>query len=449
MVFSRLVRRIAANAALLTAALFALAWVVFATEWYVTAFLLAAIAAGALWALVRAAATSERSLARFLEALSFDDAMQTFSLAEREGLPAELTGAMTSVTNALRAGRARVEEEAHYRQALLTHMPVALIAVDGDGAVQLLNPAARRLFEEPIVRTENFSRFGPEFATGLATLSPGQSALIKMDRGGEALHLKVAATAVVRHGGRQTIFSFQNIAGELSAQELAAWQTVIRTMAHEVMNSLTPIASLSATAGEIVRGLRDPAIDEAQRAAALDDVESALEAVARRTEGLMTFVQNHRRLTRRLTADPQRLSVARVLARLQRLLAADVAARGIAFRIDVEPANLEVSADADLLDQALINLLRNAMDALRDRPGAAIAVGAGRDGEGHTVLSVADNGPGISSADRERIFVPFFTTKRQGTGIGLTLVRQIAAVHGAGLTVSDTPGGGATFRLRF
>ena len=269
-----------------------------------------------------------------------------------------------------------------------------------------------------------------------------------MERGGEALFLKVAATAVVRHGSSQTIYSFQNIAGELSAQELAAWQTVIRTMAHEVMNSLTPISSLSATAAQIVQSVRDGDLSDEARAA-LDDAVSALDTVARRSQGLTTFVQNHRRLTRRLTVEPQTLAVERVFARLQRLLAADIAARGIALTVAVEPSTLAVTADADLLDQALINLLRNAMDALRGRGGAAIAARAGRDGEGHTILSVTDNGPGIAPAERERIFVPFYTTKRHGTGIGLTLVRQIVAVHGASLSVIDTPGGGATFRIRF
>lgn len=449
MVCSRFSCGIILRVAVLTATLAALIFVLLKTAWFATALLLAAAVVYQIYAVIAAATAAERELARFLEALSFDDAMRTFSVADHTPVSPELAAAMEAVMAQLRDGRAAAEEEAHYRQALLIHMPVALIACAASGEVQLLNPAARRLFEGPLVAMADCARYGEEFSAGLTMLEPGQSALLKMARSGESLYLKVAATAVIRHGVRQTIYSFQNIAGELNAQELAAWQTVIRTMAHEVMNSLTPISSLSATAGEIVRSVRDDAMSAQARASALNDAVDALETVARRAEGLMSFVQNHRRLTRRLTAAPQRLAVERVFARLQRLLAADIAARGIALSVRVEPPTLEVTADADLLDQALINLLRNAMDAVRESPAAAIALAALRDGDGRTVLSVADNGPGIDPAIRERIFVPFYTTKRQGTGIGLTLVRQIAAVHDAALTVGEAPGGGALFRMRF
>lgn len=449
MVYNAQTKAVLIRIVALAATLAGLILVLSRTDWYATAVVLSVLCAISTFDLLRIAAASGQELARFLEALAFDDAMAGFSVTGHKAVPPELTAAMERVMSELRQGRAAAEEEAQYRQALLMHMPVALMAGAADGAVQLLNPAARRLFGEPVTRFSDCERYGAEFSTGLSALVPGGTALLKMERGDAALYLKVAATAVVRHGARQTLYSFQNIAGELNAQELAAWQTVIRTMAHEVMNSLTPISSLSATAGDIVKSVRDGALSEMEKTAVLDDAVEALDTVARRADGLMGFVQNHRRLTRRLTATPERLAVARVFARLQRLLAADIAARGLALSVCVDPPLLEVTADADLLDQALINLMRNAMEALKDTAKGVIAVSGARDGDGHPVLCVSDNGPGIAADERERIFVPFYTTKRQGTGIGLTLVRQIAAVHGADLSVTDTPGGGATFRLRF
>jgi len=214
------------------------------------------------------------------------------------------------------------------------------------------------------------------------------------------------------------------------------------------MNSLTPISSLAATAGDIVAGVRDGLPSNDPNLPALNDAVDALETVARRSAGLMRFVQDHRRITHQLTAQPERLSVRRVFARLERLLAADLSARGIALSMLVEPETLEVNADGDLLDQALINLLRNAMDALAAKKDGRIALSGRRGEDGAVLLAVADNGPGIPAKAREKIFVPFYTTKRQGTGVGLTLVRQIAAVHGGEVTAADTPGGGATFVLR-
>jgi two-component system nitrogen regulation sensor histidine kinase NtrY len=174
-----------------------------------------------------------------------------------------------------------------------------------------------------------------------------------------------------------------------------------------------------------------------------------LEAVTRRSEGLLHFVRSHRRLTKPLAARMEVAPVQRLFARIQRLLASDLADRDIHMTTRVEPETLELAMDAELLDQALINLVRNALEALRDCPSGQIALSAQREPDGRIAISVSDNGPGIPSDQREKIFVPFFTTKRQGSGIGLTLVRQIAAAHGASVDVAETPGGGATLRMRF
>jgi signal transduction histidine kinase len=235
----------------------------------------------------------------------------------------------------------------------------------------------------------------------------------------------------------------------MSAQEMAAWQTVIRVMAHEVMNSLTPVSSLAATAHDLVRDVIGQMPPEDPRTATLNDASEALETVARRSEGLLHFVQNHRRLTKRLITQIEVTPLQRVFARLQRLLANDLAARDIELTTMVEPETLEIGADVELLDQALINLLQNSIEAVRDAPAARIVLSASRDADGKVTIAIADNGPGISPEQLHKIFVPFFTTKRLGSGVGLTLVRQIATAHSATVDISETPGGGATVRLRF
>jgi nitrogen fixation/metabolism regulation signal transduction histidine kinase len=449
MTYNRFAAGIATRSAALGTTFIALAWVLTETQWYVTAALLAVAAGLETWLLVRFAEASNREVARFLDALAFDDATQTFSRLSRDASSHELGEAMSRVIEKLRDTRAQREEQARYLQTLLAHVPVALISLDGHGGVKFLNPAAYRLFEAPIAAAAEFARFGEAFASGLSLLKPGETALLRLERASGPLHLKVAATEFAVHGTHQRIVSLQNIASELSAQELAAWQAVIRTMAHEVMNSLTPLSSLSATANEILRDvLAGLAADDPNRPR-LNDAADALETVARRSQGLLRFVQNHRRLTHRFTAKLERLSVRRVFARLHSLLAADLAGNDISFQMRVEPETLEVTADADLLDQALINLLRNAFEALRGRAGATVVLSAHRGSDARTVISVADNGTGIEPDRRDKVFAPFYTTKPQGSGVGLTLVRHIATVHGADVTLSDTPGGGATFNLRF
>ena len=283
----------------------------------------------------------------------------------------------------------------------------------------------------------------------MESLKPGNSMIVRMERNSGALQLKAAATDVALSGARRRLISLQNIETELTAQELAAWQTVIRVMAHEVMNSLTPISSLAATAQDLVDNVLAGLPPDDPHRAKLADASEALETMTKRSEGLLHFVQSHRRLTKRMVAQIEIVAVRRVFARLQRLLAGELAIRNIDFAARVVPETLEVSADTELLDQALINLVRNSMEALRDVAVGRIALSAFMEPGGHVVIAIADNGPGIAADQREKVFVPFYTTKRQGSGVGLTLVRQIATVHGAAVSVGETPGGGATVSLRF
>jgi two-component system, NtrC family, nitrogen regulation sensor histidine kinase NtrY len=447
--FGRFGAGMALRIAVLFLTILAAAWMIANTAWYVTIAICAAAALAETALLGRFATQSSRELARFLDALAVDDTSQGFSALSGDSAHRELGAAMGRVLARLRAGRSEREEESHYLKALLAHVPVALISVEERGRVQLLNMAARRLFETALTSREQFGRHGEPFAVGLESLRPGSTAILRMERASGPLLLKAAMTELASGSVRRRIISLQNIENEMSAQEMAAWQTVIRVMAHEIMNSLTPISSLASTAHDLVRDVLEQLPADDPRAIVLADAREALDTVARRGEGLLHFVQSHRRLTKPLAARVEVAPVRRVFARLQRLLGADLAGRDIELSASIEPETLEIGADADLLDQALINLVRNAVEALRDAPSGRIALSARRDSDGHVVISVADNGPGIPQDQRDKIFVPFFTTKRHGSGIGLTIVRQIATAHSASIDVSETPGGGATFSLRF
>jgi nitrogen fixation/metabolism regulation signal transduction histidine kinase len=449
MAFSGFQSGILLRVAGLLAILAFLAWMAVQTNWYVTMGICAAAALTQAVVLTRYASRAGRETARFMDAIAFDDPSASFLALSRDRSFGALGTAMGRVLEQLRSGRAEREEQSQYLQSLLAHMPVALISVSEHGAVQQLNLAARRLFAGPCETAAGFAQYGENFATGLDVLKPGETAIVRMERRGGTLQLKAAATDVVLGGIRRRLISLQNIEAELTAQELVAWQSVIRVMAHEVMNSLTPISSLAGTARERLEESLVRLAPDAPDRAGLEDAREALDTLARRSEGLLHFVQNHRRLTRRLVAQTGIVPMRRTFTRLQRLLADELKARDIALDVRVEPETLEITVDADLLDQALINLMRNAMDALRDTPSGKITLSAAQDAGGRPLVVVADNGPGIPPDQRERVFVPFYTTKRHGSGVGLTLVRQIAAVHGATVGISDTPGGGTTVSIRF
>jgi nitrogen fixation/metabolism regulation signal transduction histidine kinase len=435
--------------AVLTATIALLAWMISRTDWYVSMALVTGAVVGEALLLMQFATRWSREVTRFLEAVSFEDTGARFPRLTGDRAFRDLGIAMGRVMDRLRQGRAEREEQAQYLQALINHVPVALLAIEDTGAVRLLNFAARRLFEAPCTNVLDFPRYGDGFVAGLETLKPGDGAILRMERKAGVLQLKAAAADLALGGKRRRLISLQNIESELSAHELAAWQTVIRVMAHEVMNSLTPVTSLASTAHGLVEQVAKTLPDSDPNHAALTDTAEALETLARRSEGLLHFVQNHRRITRRMVAKIERVRIERAFARLRRLLAGDLAARSIELIVAVEPHSLEMEIDAELLDQALINLMRNAIEALRETPQGKITLSAMRDLDGRIVIAVTDNGPGIAPDLREKVFVPFFTTKRQGSGIGLTLVRQIAGLHGGTVLISETGGGGATVSLRF
>lgn len=439
----------ALRVALILSTALLLSYVAMRTNWYVSMGLLALAVLGQTMMLIQFATRWSREVTRFLDAVAFDDVSASFGSISGDSAFGELGLAMDRVIAKLRQGRAEREEQALYLKTLVNHVPVALIAVEIGDKVTLLNFAARRLFEGPCATTSDFLQHGEAFAAGLENLKTSEGRILRMERKTGAVQLKAVATDLTLGGRARRLISLQNIENELTAHELAAWQTVIRVMAHEVMNSLTPVTSLAATAQGLVNQVAEDLPQDDKRKALLNDATEALETVTRRSEGLLHFVQNHRRLTKRMVVKLERLKLERVFARLKRLLTADLEARGITLLTSIEPATLELDADPELLDQALINLMRNAIEALRDTAEGKIELAASHDFDGRAVIKVIDNGPGIPLEQREKVFVPFFTTKRQGSGVGLTLARQIMTVHGGMIVLSETCGGGTTVTLRF
>lgn len=432
----------------LTLGLFA--FIATSTNWYATMIVVAGAALLQWLGLLNFVNTSNREIGRFLTAIEYEDLTQTFTDRGLGGTFRELGRGLNRVMERLRSSRAEREEQAHYLRTIVGHIPVALISITADGELDVLNNAARRLLGAGrFDRAADLAKRGSEFAETLGVLGPGKTAIVRVQRGAGTVQLKAAATSVVTGGVQRRLISLQSIESEMNAQELAAWQALIRVLTHEMMNSLTPVSSLSATAHQLVAGLHDMLPPDSAGANAAADARDAMEAVARRSEGLLHFVQSYRRLTKDMVPRRERVPAVRLFARLGRLMGPDLEQRGIELETEIEPATLEIDADPELLDQALINLVRNATDALKGRPHPRIRLTARLEEGGITTLTVADNGKGIDPAIRDKVYIPFFTTKRGGSGVGLSLTRQIALVHGATMLVSDTPGGGATITLRF
>jgi len=316
-------------------------------------------------------------------------------------------------------------------QARIEHAPVALWRAT-PAAAEPLNAAARRMAAPGGVSDRT------AFDALLREVRPGQRTLLAYDseRGHERALAACAAVAVEGDGGR--VLALMPVESELERETLAAWQQLVHVLTHEIMNSLTPIASLSRTAREL-----------AAESAPSDDLATALDAIARRAEHLVGFVESYRSVSRWPAPAMAPVPLAQVLGAVEALVAADWAARGGRAVFEVDPPTLTLSCDAAQLEQVLINLAKNAAEATAQTAQPELRISARLVRGGRLAIEVADNGPGVPQGLEARIFTPFFTTRPQGSGIGLAVVRNL--VHGMGGTVRHArrASGGACFVLAF
>ena len=235
----------------------------------------------------------------------------------------------------------------------------------------------------------------------------------------------------------------------LDARELATWQNLLRVTSHEILNSLAPVSSLARTAKSLADDFSQSHKLTKPEQIDVGDICDALETLVRRSEGLTGFVQSYRQLTRMPPPKMVQVKLSKYLKRLEALFKPEWARKKIKLTIQDDPENIILLADEGMLDQAMINLLRNAADALEGVEKAEVWINAFYDNQQRVVLEVCDNGPGIAEDMRDKIFMPFFTTKKQGSGVGLTLVRYILLSHGGVVACRTRKGGGAVFSMIF
>ncbi|PZN93530.1 MAG: ATP-binding protein [Alphaproteobacteria bacterium] len=418
----------------------ALAWAVTRPGLYATSLLaglVTGMAMAELWLFLR---RTNLAVARFVEAFEHGDFAQGFGTLQAgagfDALGASMDGAIAR----MRRERSAAQDDSRYLAALVEDVPSPLISIAADGRVALVNKAARRLFPGAgVVRLDDLASYGVTFAADVAGLKAGERRQTRMLVSGVPTAALLSMAEVHQGPGATRIVAVQPIQQELDRAELAAQTDLVRVLTHEIMNSMTPVTSLSATAAGLIAAADkgdDPAISDAR---------AAIETVARRAEGVMHFVRTYRQLTRPPELRRGRVEVAVLFAELGRLFASDWPALPLA--VTVEPAGLAIDADADLLAQLLINLLRNAAEAVAGGPDPRIALAAALLKGGRVAIDVVDNGPGIADELRQDIFLPFFSTKSEGTGVGLSLARQIALAHDGALVCEPADGGGTRFRL--
>ena len=402
--------------------------------------LLCAAAIAALWRFVQ---RTNRELARFVDAVRFGDLSQNFTHAREGSGFGEFGQALDQGIRRLREERHRLSDSSRFYEAVLDDAPTALLTVDGEGRVELANKAARRLLvRHKGVRIEDFRDYGEAFATSLTEVAVGRPRLVPLTLDAVPQSAMVSAATVHRLGGTVRVVAVQPIQGELNAVEIAAQSDIVRVLTHEIMNSMTPVTSLARSAAELIAAAdtgSDPAIGDAR---------TAIETLARRADGVMHFVESYRQISRTPEVRRRSFDVLPWARELDALFRAGGGAAGVRFTFRVEPETLVIDVDPDLMCQVLLNLLKNGAEAAREHaPDPHVALTFSRSQSGRVQIDVADNGPGVPEALQGDVFLPFFTTKAKGTGVGLSLARQIVLAHRGAISLLNRPAGGALFRI--
>ena len=422
------------------------------TNYRITPFLIAVIIVLEVFSLFRYVDKTNRDLASFLESIRFSEFTRTFQM-EGMGSSFELLNrAFNDVIKDFQEVRSEKEEHFHYLQSIVQNIDVSILAFRKDGTVEMINKAAKKLFQVSTLRNiKGLQNLSQELVSTLLGIKPGENKLVKVQDEDDLLQLTIYATELKMKNRIITLVTINNIQNVLEEQETEAWQKLIRVLTHEIMNSITPIASLSSTLDIMLKGFSEESEDDKHLMdlETISEIQRALQTINKRSTGLLHFVNTYRNLTRIPKPNFKIASLKSLFKNITLLMEEEISKHGIQFEVTVEPENIELSADEQLIEQVLINLIKNSIHALDGRPDPRISMRGFYNKRGRVTIQVIDNGQGILKEVLDKIFIPFFTTKQSGSGIGLSLSRQILRLHNGTISAQSVPDEETIFTLTF
>jgi len=449
MVFKRFRFQVILRIVLLVGTIIAIFYIYNQTSYNISLLILLAMAVIQIVLLIRYVEKTNKKLNQFLQSIKHSDFSISFSDAGLGKSFEGLTRSFTEVIEEFKKNRAEKEEHFNYLQTIIQHVTIGIIAFRKDGKVDIFNNAVKKMLK--IRNLRNIKDLGilkEDFPKVLFELMSGDRTLYKLFIEDELLHLSIYTTEFRMRGEDYTLISLQDISTELDEKEIESWQKLIRVLTHEITNSITPISSLAST-------VKDMILDEDMRkmkAVPEDDFENlqgAIDTIQNRSQGLLNFVEVYRNLTRIPKPNFRYFPVKEIFDRSRQLLKPKMDDLGIDCYSRVFPPELMLTADPDLIDQVVINLMLNAIDAVKKVEHPEISVLATINNSNRIVIDFKDNGYGIKPDILDKIFMPFFTSKKHGSGIGLSLSRQIMHLHKGSISVKSKPAEGTIITLTF
>jgi two-component system nitrogen regulation sensor histidine kinase NtrY len=403
---------------------------------------------GQLAELFRFTSQTNRKLTRFLESVKYSDFISGFTADNKLGSSfRDLNSEFNEVLEAFRKARSEKEEHWQYLNTVVQQVRTGILSFDPDGNVQLINANAKRFIGvQNIKNIEELTHINPRLLQAIKEAEAGKSSLYKSD---QEFLLTIQATELRIRGNTMKLLTLQNIQTELQQQEIEAWQNLTRVLRHEIMNSITPISSLTSTLREILDyDMVQKNSHYELKSEGAEDLREGLSTIENRSKGLIKFIDAYREYTSLPQPKIKTVLVKDLLEKVGQLMRPEIKKTSVDFIISCDAEYLSFQADEEMIAQVLINLIKNSLEAVGDTSHPSIEL-CGKYVGNSVYIEVIDNGSGIIKEALNRIFVPFFTTKKTGSGIGLALSRQIMQLHSGSLSVESEPGVKTVFRLKF
>ena len=436
--------------AMLAATLFLFCFFAFSDGDWIYAIIFLAVSVYQLKLLVEYLDRSHENIATFLDSIRFDDLSYSFKTQSDDPIVQRLHRELNEAMQKLRSARREKDSEFLFFKNIVMHVGIGLIIFREDGTIEIFNAAARRLLKmNQAENIEDIKEVSEPLVHVFKKLKTGGRELFRLKIGDDIVQLSVYAIELTLRGENVKLVSLQNIQSELEEKEMEAWQNLVRVLTHEIMNSVTPISSL---AGIVEDELQQHMASEQTTPLTqeqLQDIHLSLQTISKRSEGLIHFVREFRSLTSIPKPKIAVISVKSLLDELCLLHRKELSEKNIYLDVSIYPEDLTISADKNMIEQVIINLMKNAMQSFDEQGDKQILMKAYLTEKSRPVISIRDNGTGIDPEALEKIFIPFYTTKKTGSGIGLSLSRQIMRQHQGTLTVKSTVGKGTEFFMRF
>lgn len=390
---------------------------------------------------------AQEELAQFVQSIQYRDFSRHFEVKDAPAALQPLRQGFNEISSAFKVISKEKETQYQYLQKILELVDTGILSYNLEsGEVVWMNESLKQLLQVPYLKTvHSLSKRDEQLYAEVEAIKPGERKIATAHSEKLSFKVLLSATAFNTDGIKYKLVAFQNVNEALDETESKAWQKLLSVMTHEIMNSVAPISSLAHTLKTRLHQT-DTSWDTT---GTVEDIEIGISTIQRRSEGLLRFAETYRNLNKINTLHLKQVYVSELFANLQQLMQPTLTQKGIDLQIILKEPNVSFQADVNLMEQVLINLLVNAIEAVKEKDNPQITLAASTNAAQKVVLKIADNGSGMPEEVMDKIFIPFFSTKKQGSGIGLSLCKQIVMLHRGTIQVQSKEGEGTVFALLF